>query len=172
MKGKVVVDISRRQFLRGDFTNRRLALRPPWAVDEQLFLQRCYQCGDCVAACPTHLIEPGDGDYPRVNFEHGECCFCGDCAKACTRGALRYSTQAPWSLTARVNDACLARHGVVCEVCGEQCAAHAITFSRSANAVPAPLLNPAACNGCGACVAPCPVQAIFMQPANEEALCT
>src|SRR2546422_4692802 len=32
-------------------------LRPPGAVDETLFLDRCTRCGDCLPACPYGSIK-------------------------------------------------------------------------------------------------------------------
>ena len=38
-------------------------LRPPGAVDEYLFLERCTKCNDCVTACPPGaiMVHPPDG---------------------------------------------------------------------------------------------------------------
>ena len=156
--------ISRRQFLRGDVGNRRPALRPPWFQNEQHFLARCDQCGDCLTACKTGILERDAGGYPQVNFHNGGCNFCAACVQACLTGALvQQPGVAPWSLHASINTAsCLASRGVLCLVCGEHCTAQAIRFPRAAYAIAAPILSQAACTGCGACVAPCPASAIRM----------
>ena len=156
--------ISRRQFLRGDIGNRRPVLPPPWFQTEQHFLARCDQCGDCLTVCETNLLERGAGGYPQVNFQNGECSFCAACVQACPTGALaQQSGAAPWLLRASINtESCLASRGVLCLVCGEHCATQAIHFPRAAYAIATPILNQAACTGCGACVAPCPMDAIHM----------
>jgi ferredoxin-type protein NapF len=170
------MSISRRQFLRGDLSSRNPTLRPPWARAEAEFLARCTRCGDCVPVCGTHVIELSDSGYPRINFAHGACSFCGECVAHCPSGALTRSDEVPWTVTANIGDACLALRGVVCQVCAEQCTARAIRFPPRLAAVAAPVLTVSACSGCGACVAPCPTQAIAIQPAHmnnalQEAAC-
>ncbi|MGA2265703.1 MAG: 4Fe-4S binding protein [Phycisphaerae bacterium] len=34
-------------------------IRPPGALDEDRFLQRCIRCGQCMKVCPTNVIQPG-----------------------------------------------------------------------------------------------------------------
>lgn len=153
--------VSRRQFLRGNFKSRHAPQRPPWALAEALFLNACTRCGDCVAACPTRIITMVGG-IPEVDFKRGECSFCGACAKACTPGALHASEgQAPpWQIKAAVAGTCLSHRGVECRVCGDHCAVAAIRFSPRLGGPPLAEVDLAACTGCGACVAPCPVAAI------------
>lgn len=156
--------ISRRQFLRGDIANLRSAIRPPWFQTEPHFLAHCDQCGECLTACETGILERDASGYPQVNFQKGECSFCAACVKACPTGALAQQPgEAPWSVHAALNTAfCLASRGVLCMVCGDHCTARAIRFARAAYAIATPILDQAACTGCGACVAPCPVNAIRM----------
>lgn len=154
--------ISRRQFLRGDLSGSASALRPPWALAEAQFLERCDRCGECIIACETGILQAGDGGYPQPNFFHGECTFCARCVAACTSGALARRAGAPWTLKARIADSCLAQRGIVCQVCADPCATRAIRFPPRLATAALPVLDPAACNGCGACVAACPVQAVHM----------
>ena len=151
----------RRDFLRGRFSDGSGALRPPWSLAESDFLDACTRCGDCVRACPTHILVAGDGGYPIVDFTRGECTFCGDCATRCASGALRRAEgKAPWSARAVISERCLARQKIECRVCGEQCAAGAIRFSPLIGGMAQPVLDQERCTGCGACLAPCPTQAI------------
>jgi ferredoxin-type protein NapF len=163
----VSAHISRRQFLRGDLADRRAVLRPPWALSESEFVERCTRCGDCLTACPSGLIAAGSGGFPEVRFAHALCAFCtfcGDCARACRSGALAWSPDAaPWSLKARIGADCLTRRGVVCRSCGERCDSNAIRFVISRGGIARPQLDAAACTGCGACLAVCPVQAITLR---------
>src|SRR6266545_3876887 len=39
-------------------------LRPPGAVAEELFLDRCTRCGDCLPACPYGSAHGGGGGQP------------------------------------------------------------------------------------------------------------
>lgn len=156
--------LSRRRFLRGDFSSDADALRPPWAVPEGEFVHACSRCDACVRACPTAVLGRGSGGYPVVDFTRGECTFCGACAEACRDGALLRGPDAPpWSLRAGIGAACLASQRVVCRTCGDMCEAGAIRFRPQAGGVALPQLDVAACSGCGACVAACPTQAISMR---------
>lgn len=153
--------ISRRQFLRGDLSGRKPALRPPWALDAADFLSACTQCGECAAACPTRIVVISAG-YPVVDFARGECTFCGACAAACKPGALRRSEAAPWRIRARIGERCMAFKDTVCRSCGDACLAAAIRFRPRLGGAAVPEVDAGRCTGCGACVAPCPVQAIAL----------
>lgn len=59
-----------------------------------------------------------------------------------------------------IAEACLARRGVECRICGEACDSGAIRFRPRLGSVAQPVLNLEACTGCADCVAPCPVAAI------------
>jgi ferredoxin-type protein NapF len=158
----VSANLSRRQFLRGDVASRRPAVRPPWALAEDEFLNRCDRCGKCQAACETGILIKGDGGYPQPDFFLGECNFCGACAAACPTGALNRGAARPWTLHAGISDSCLAHRGITCQVCADQCPQRAIRFPPRLGPAAVPILVLAACNGCGACVAPCPVRAVHM----------
>jgi ferredoxin-type protein NapF len=162
---------TRRDFLRARRSSAPPPLRPPWALAEQQFSARCSGCGDCLRACPSGILVSGEGRFPTVDFSRGECTFCGDCVAACIPGALRHTEgQAPWSLRARIGEACLAERGVECRICGEVCGASAIRFRPRVGGVALPQLDEAACTGCGACLAPCPSQAIAMSQGVEAVL--
>ncbi len=154
------LNLSRRHFLLGGRRGQKPVPRPPWAVPQ--FPALCNRCGNCRDACAQRIIVLTDSGHPQIDFNNGACTFCGDCAERCPTGALsRGETSAlPWMLRARVGNRCLALDGVVCQVCREQCAARAIFFPPGPAA--APFVDSERCNGCGACVAPCPVQAISM----------
>ena len=158
-----MVDLSRRGFFRGR-PRPRGEMRPPWALLEADFIDRCTRCNDCLKVCPTHILVVGDGGYPTVDFSVGECTFCGDCVSACQPKALRRDPeQVPWASKASIGEDCLPRQGVECRVCGDFCDARAIRFPPRLGGSPLPEIDPEKCTGCGACVAPCPVTAISVR---------
>jgi ferredoxin-type protein NapF len=160
--------INRMQFLRGDFSGRGAPIRPPWAVSEQQFLQKCDGCGDCMSQCPTHILKRGRARYPLVDFSSGECLFCGDCAAACRTGALqRLEGRAPWLIKASIDtDQCIAYRGVECRSCVDPCESRAIRMLPRVGGAAIPELDTSSCTGCGACFSVCPVQALSLSPAR------
>lgn len=156
-----MADISRRQFLHGDFSGRKTATRPPWALAEDAFAAVCTRCCDCVGACPQHILVPDKDMRPTVDFSRGECTFCGKCVEACLPRALeRQEGTAPWRLKAIILGNCLANANVVCRACGDACPVQAIRFRPVRMAAAQPEVDAALCTGCGACHSPCPVRAI------------
>lgn len=143
--------------------------RPPWAVAESLFTERCDRCDACIRACPTHVLRNGSGGFPTIDFSVAGCTLCGACAQACTPQALlRDADREPFPWRAHINPACLAQRGVECRICAESCEADAIRFRPRLGGIAQPELDTERCNGCGACVAPCPVSCITT-PLKEEA---
>jgi formate hydrogenlyase subunit 6/NADH:ubiquinone oxidoreductase subunit I len=74
-------------------------VRPPGALAEEDFLNRCIKCGQCMRACPTNVIQPALLDAglgglwtPVLNFRIGtsgcqlNCIACGN---VCPTAALR-----------------------------------------------------------------------------------
>ncbi|MDP3538391.1 MAG: ferredoxin-type protein NapF [Azonexus sp.] len=159
-----MVDASRRGFLRGR-PRPQAQIRPPWALAEGEFIDRCSRCNDCLKACPQKILVAGDGGYPTVDFRLGECTFCGDCVVACLPRALlrRDGEVLPWKIKAGISDDCLPQRGIECRVCGEFCDVRAIRFLPRLGGSPLPEILAEQCTGCGACVAPCPTQAITVR---------
>ena len=155
--------MNRMQFLRG----RTGQFRPPWAIDESRFVELCSRCDDCQTACEENIIEKGRGSYPVINFQKGECIFCGDCVEKCTTGALQKqhfdTSEQPWMLKAFISEKCLNNNGVVCRSCGDCCTERAIRFRPQLGGKLKLELDSEICTGCGACVAPCPQQAIELK---------
>jgi len=95
--------------------------------------------------------------------------------RAFLRGDWNPSPEAPSDATASlavIGPACLALNRVVCRSCAEHCEPHAIHFRLAPGGIAVPLVRAERCDGCGACLAACPVSAIVLQaPAdlNEEA---
>jgi len=154
-------EISRTEFLRGSWRGKGSPLRPPWSLDEESFVEVCDGCSACIDVCPEQVLIQGRGRYPLVDFSHGECTFCQRCVEVCKPAALIIEEgMPPWNLKAAIAESCLAMRAVVCRTCGEVCDENAIQFKLALGGVSRPELDLQACNGCGACIKPCPVQAI------------
>ena len=163
--------ISRAQFLRGDFKNHHTPIRPPWSHSENIFKERCTSCNECIDQCPTKIINSGSGKLPEIDFSNGECIFCEECVEACKEDVFTQDPAAiPWTLKANISKDCLSYKNIHCMVCKEQCESEAISFLPKAGHVPYPYLNPELCTGCGACLAPCPQDAIHFhyQQTNHQ----
>ncbi len=162
--------ITRMQLLRGDVRGKENIIRPPWALGEDLFTERCSRCHQCIRACPEKIIVKGRGGFPEINFALGECTFCRKCVEQCADGALSdpgHETP-PWAVKAQLGAGCLTYQGVVCLSCKEQCDARAITMQHQAGAVAVPQIDQTLCTGCGACYQPCPVHAITLKPISSQ----
>jgi ferredoxin-type protein NapG len=76
----------------------RLLLRPPGALDEDIFLASCIKCGQCLQVCPPQVIKlagisQGFGiGTPYITPREGGCILCSGlpCVLACPTGALAH----------------------------------------------------------------------------------
>jgi ferredoxin-type protein NapF len=164
-------NVSRAQLLSGDLEGEAIPFRPPWALTEVDFVDRCNGCGDCISACPDALIVAGRGRLPRMEFARGGCDFCAACVDACKVGALRRdadSSVPPWRIKATIQPGCLSLNAVICRSCGEVCDERAIRFRLATGGVAIPLLDSDRCSGCGACFAVCPIRAVTLSSMNES----
>jgi polyferredoxin len=81
--------------------NERL-LRPPGALDEASFLERCLRCGECMKVCPNNALQPAvseaglEGLWTPVLVPHIGYCepSCVLCSQVCPTGAI-------WEITPR-----------------------------------------------------------------------
>ena len=93
-------------------------VRPPGALAEEDFLQRCIKCGQCMRVCPTNVIQPAtleagwEGWWtPLLNFRAGtsgcqlNCIACGN---VCPTAAIR-----PLSLDEKLGRGEFAERGPV-----------------------------------------------------------
>jgi len=155
--------LSRSSFLQGRWNKHQTLLRPPWAVDEAVFMEHCAnQCDACRDACPEKIIVIGRGHYPHIDFSQGECTFCQQCVDSCQYGALDYQQgSTPWNYKAAISqEQCITQKSVVCRSCSENCDAEAILFHPQLGGVSSPDLKQELCTGCGACVQVCPTKAV------------
>ncbi len=126
------------------------------------FEATCTQCGDCARACPEGIILRDAEGFPALDLSHGACSFCGDCAAACEPQALLPARGFAWR--AEVGAGCLSLAGTGCRLCQDPCDQNAIRFRPMLGGRAQPEIDPAACTGCGACFAPCPVGALALTP--------
>ena len=136
-------------------------MRPPWSGSEEEFTESCTLCGECISSCPAKVITTGHAGYPIMEFSGAGCNFCGACADVCKPGSIdRRARAKPWLLKAAISQACIEPKGVACRMCEEVCEVSAIRFRPRIGGGAVPSVGLVDCTGCGACVAPCPVQAI------------
>lgn len=158
------VTLSRRRLFKRD---SQPLISLPWVNPEVDFIATCTRCEACVSACETNIIRHGDGGFPTIDFSQGECTFCQQCADACPEPIFDTNQSAPWpEQKVAVTQSCLAHQGVYCRSCGELCEQEAISFKPGISSVPE--IDVADCTGCGACIAPCPTQAIAVIQLPEE----
>lgn len=153
--------------------NRWLPQRPPWALSESLFTDKCTRCNECISACEEDIIIKADGGFPEIDFNRGECTFCEDCIEACEPAALlkqvdEHANQQAFYFNINIDDSCLAKQKIHCQSCKDVCDTAAITMpwpkNVSLGAIQTPEINIEDCTSCGACVSTCPSQSISINP--------
>ena len=162
---QTAVNLSRRQFFTRQTTSDLPAL--PW-LKAELFTDLCSQCGECVKQCPSQIIRPADGGFPRVDFQLGECSFCYQCAEVCPEPLFLSKAEPAWQAKAVINARCLAQQNVDCRSCGDSCEPFAIRFTLAVGRVAQPQIDLNSCTGCGACVSICPTSAISINNSHVE----
>jgi ferredoxin-type protein NapG len=131
-------------------------LRPPGAVAEEEFLERCTSCSDCAKACPHNSITFDVRNGTPVIFpDLTPCYLCEDfpCIEACATEALlpvgNYNEVAMGIARIVVRD-CTAGQG--CNACVSQCPTHALAMNFMELTVS---ILKEHCVGCGLCTQTC-----------------
>jgi ferredoxin-type protein NapG len=131
-------------------------LRPPGAVDEALFLERCTQCGDCAKVCPYGSItfHPQNGT-PVIFADQMPCYLCEDvpCIAACATEALlpvEGRGQIRMGLASVSHRICTAGQG--CHACASKCPTDALSMDFGTQRL---VVAAERCVGCGLCEQVC-----------------
>ena len=142
-----------------------LPQRPPWALSESLFTDKCTRCRECVSVCEEKIIIVGDGGFPEINFNLGECTFCEDCISACEPQALmKQKGNNAFYFNIDIDDSCLAKQKTHCQSCKDVCDTRAISMpwpkTPTHGSIQIPEIKLDDCTSCGACISICPSQSI------------
>lgn len=170
-------------------------IRPPGALDERAFLDRCIKCGECMKVCTTNGLQPTlteagiEGIWspvlvPRIGYCEYRCTLCG---QVCPTGAIRRlepeeKAKVKIGLAMIDKGRCLPHaHATSCIVCEEVCPVpgKAIWFEKvvvknregTELLLKQPKVDIERCIGCGICEAKCPVigrPAIYITHVGES----
>ncbi len=153
----------------GQARSDKAPLRPPGAIKEDKFTGLCLRCGNCIRACPSRIIHPDRGQSgvlgllsPVVGYKADYCKKeCNACTTVCPSGALQrlsLGQKNRYVIGKASVDTSLCLWGVSeCHACLAPCPYGAIKVRFNEEAYESfPGVDPAKCNGCGACEVVCP----------------
>ena len=126
-------------------------LRPPGAVSEPLFLERCTKCGDCVKACPQESIVPHQDGTPVIFPDQVPCYLCDDvpCIAACATDALLpVAGVGDIRMGVAVVNHRLCTAGQGCHACVSKCPTDALAMDFNVQRL---VVTVERCVGCGMC---------------------
>ncbi len=163
-------------------------IRPPGAIPEADFLNRCLHCGRCMKVCPTNGLQPCIFESgiiglwtPRLVPRIGACeKNCNMCGQVCPTSAIRSLSLKEKSFvklgTAVIDRSrCIAwEQNKTCLICDEACQYNAINMVNETIlgiTLGRPVVDERICTGCGMCENRCPVEgngAIQVYSIGEE----
>jgi ferredoxin-type protein NapG len=141
-------------------------LRPPGALKEDLFAERCERSGECVRACPVQAIRVIGSEDARLNGTPSidpplqACVVCEGlhCMRACPSGALSFVPRhlIEMGLAEVRHDLCVRTVGEECQLCVEKCplGLSAIEIAPGGRVE----VKAGGCTGCGVCEMVCPTE--------------
>ena len=152
-------------------------IRPPAALAEEEFLNRCVRCGNCMKVCITNGLQPVmfesgfEGIWtPKLVPEIGYCEYkCTLCGNVCPTGAiprisLEQKKKTRLGLAEIDRSICIAwAENKECLVCEEHCpvsdkAIKVAEYKAGEKTVLRPYVDHRLCIGCGICQNKCPVR--------------
>ncbi len=178
-------------------TDKGKHIRPPGAIPENEFMDRCIRCLECVRICESNggCLQPGGFDKSLLDFwtplaemRHGYCEYnCNLCGKVCPTDAilplsLEVKQKTPMGLAYFDKNICIPyARNEDCIVCEEHCPTpeKAIKFDvreaqlpdGSRKMVKYPYVDRNLCIGCGICEFKCPLPnaaGVFVIRENEK----
>jgi len=173
------------------FTGKVYVIRPPAALPEREFVQRCVRCGNCMKICPTNVLQPSllesgfSGIWtPRFNTKIGYCEFkCNLCGRVCPTDAIKTISveekmKTKMGLAVIDKTLCLPwAKEQECIVCQEHCpvSSKAIKLTElklsNGKILKQPSIDSNLCVGCAICENKCPVdpvRAVRVRPLNDS----
>lgn len=157
----------------------RRVIRPPAALEENDFVDRCIRCGGCIKACVTNGLQPVilesglDGVWtPHLVPEIGYCDYnCTLCGEVCPAGAIRHlplreKQKARIGLAEIDRSICLAwSRNQQCLICEKNCPVPGKAIKIERNPVDGlvvlkPVVDKILCIGCGICQNKCPCRPV------------
>lgn len=170
-------------------------IRPPGAILEEKFLEKCIKCGSCMKICPTNALHPAFGETtfegiwtPVLIPKIGYCAEnCNLCSIVCPSGAIKpFTIEEKIAKPIRIGTAvidpsrCLPyAYGTPCIVCEEMCPTSPksiifeekeINWKGEIKKLKLPKVDLKYCWGCGICENKCPVSshpAIYVISSGE-----
>lgn len=162
--------------IKGFFRLNRL--RPPGAVDEERFMERCIRCARCIEICPYDSIRRADIyaslqiGTPYIYAEDKACYLCMKCPPVCPTGALDTALDKPEKVAIGMavidQDLCLnylyvkeeesgqvTGMATICNTCYNACPLRDKAIDMEKFLLP---VITEECVGCGICVEKCPTQ--------------
>lgn len=148
-------------------------IRPPGAVTEEEFNNRCIRCSECMKVCPTGGLQPAlteagfEGIWtPILVPKIGECTQnCNLCSHVCSTEAIQ-KFEIPEKSHIFLGTAVIDRSQCIawnsdkqCLICDEGCSYHAL-FWETQDSVRRPFIDEHKCVGCGICENVCPIQPV------------
>ncbi len=170
-------------------------IRPPGAMPESEFLQKCIRCGECMRICPGNALHPAlfqsgmEGLWtpiviPRLGYCVYDCALCGT---VCPTGAIEELSVPAKKITC-IGTAYFDRNRCIpfdelqdCSVCEEACPVspkaiklvptEVVDDQGHHKVIKQPYMVEEECIGCGICETKCPVEgtsAILVTSRNES----
>lgn len=145
-------------------SSKRVILRPPGALPESEFLEKCRRCGNCIKNCPANAIhalqsaQSNIANTPYITPEEQPCVICDSlaCMYVCPSGALQivYAEDIRIGLAVFKAETCLRTKDVACTYCVDTCPIGEEAIHLTPDGVVEVIDS--GCTGCGVCQYACP----------------